>query len=138
MQNISECDCCYELVGCVEALVSDIVLQDLPEGMKLNRASWIRSHVPPEVNPLFSFFFFSAGLLLHEKVSDEVQYLPSDLECCFTRKQHRHQAFSLRKLLITALTRGILEWRHESYSTQTKFDSFSLGNVSNGGVFCLL
>ena len=27
---------------------------------------------------------------------------------------------------------------HESYSTQTKFDNFSLGNVSNGGVFCLL
>ena len=52
--------------------MSDIVLQDLPEGTKLNRASWIRSRVPPEVNPLFSFFFFSVGLLLHDKVSDEV------------------------------------------------------------------
>ena len=68
-----------------------------------HRASWIRSRVPPEVNPLFSFFFFSAGFLLHKKVSDEVQYLPSDLECCYTRKQRRHQAFSLRKLLIIAL-----------------------------------
>ena len=103
-----------------------------------HRASWIRSRVPPEVNPLFPFFFFSAGLLLHKKVSDEVQYLPSDLECCFTRKQHRHQAFSLRTLLITALTREILEWRQQPYSTQTQFDSFSLGNVSNGGVFRLL
>ena len=70
-----------------------------------HEASWIRSRVPPEVNPLFFLFFFSAGLLLHKKLSDEVQYLPSDLECCYTRKQHRHQTFSLRKLLITALTR---------------------------------
>ena len=35
LQNISECYCCCELDGWVEALVSDIVLQDLPEGMKL-------------------------------------------------------------------------------------------------------
>ena len=35
LQNISECYCCCELDGCVEALVSDIVLQDLPEGTKL-------------------------------------------------------------------------------------------------------
>ena len=35
LQNISECYCCSELDGCVEALVSDIVLQDLPDGTKL-------------------------------------------------------------------------------------------------------
>jgi len=33
--NTSQCYCCCELDGCMEALVSDIVLQDLPEGTKL-------------------------------------------------------------------------------------------------------
>ena len=81
----------------------------------------LASNVPASVErsqPNFFFFFFSAGLLLHKKVSDWVQYLPSDLECCYTRKQHKHQAFSLNNLLITPLAREILEWRHELYSTQ--------------------
>lgn len=78
---------------------------------------WRDSNVPASVEqsqPTFFFSFFSAGPLLH----------PSDLECCYTRKQHRRQAFSLSKLFITALTREILVWCHESCSTQTQFDIF--------------
>ena len=81
----------------------------------------LASNVPASVErsqPNVFFFFSSAGLLLHKKVSDGVQYLPSDLECCCTRKQHKHQAFSLNNLLITPLAREILKWRHELYSTQ--------------------
>ena len=47
LQNISECYCCCELDGCVEALASDIVLQDLPEGTKL---TCITQH--PGFNPV--------------------------------------------------------------------------------------
>lgn len=32
LQNLSECYCCNELDGCKEAMSSDVVLQDLPEG----------------------------------------------------------------------------------------------------------
>ena len=35
LQNISKCYCCCELEGCVEALTSELVLQDLPEDAKL-------------------------------------------------------------------------------------------------------
>jgi len=47
LQNISECYCCFELEGCVEALTSDLVLQDLPEGAKL---TCITQH--PGFNPV--------------------------------------------------------------------------------------
>ena len=85
------------------------------------------SNMPASVElrpPNFFFVFFSACLLLYKKVLDGVQYHPSDLECYCTRKQHKHQAFSLTNLLITPLAREILEWRHESYSTQIQFDRF--------------
>ena len=32
LQNLSECYCCNELDGCKEAMSSELVLQDLPEG----------------------------------------------------------------------------------------------------------
>lgn len=32
LQNLSECYCCNELEGCKEAMSSELVLQDLPEG----------------------------------------------------------------------------------------------------------
>ena len=58
----------------------------------------------------FFFVFCSVGSLLHKKVPDEVRYLPSDLECCYTRKQHRHKAFLVASLLITnpGMTSGIM------------------------------
>ena len=47
LQNISECYCCCELEGCVEALTGDLVLQDLPEDAKL---TCITQH--PGFNPV--------------------------------------------------------------------------------------
>ncbi|XP_044167855.1 uncharacterized protein LOC114951454 [Acropora millepora] len=47
LQNISECYCCCELEGCVEALTSDVVVQDLPEDAKL---TCITQH--PGFNPV--------------------------------------------------------------------------------------
>ena len=47
LQNIGECYCCCELEGCVEALTSDLVLQDLPEDAKL---TCITQH--PGFNPV--------------------------------------------------------------------------------------
>lgn len=47
LQNISECYCCCELDGCVEALESDIVNQDFPQGTKL---TCITQH--PGFNPV--------------------------------------------------------------------------------------
>ena len=35
LQNISECYCCQELEGCVEAMSSDLVVQDLAADVKL-------------------------------------------------------------------------------------------------------
>ena len=92
---------------------------------------WWASSVPASVEqgqPTFFFSFFSLDSLLHNKVQDEVQYLPSDLECCYTQKQHRHQASSLSKVV----DHQILVW------PRLNLIVFSLGNVSNGGVFCLL
>lgn len=36
LKNISECYCCQELDGCVEAMASDLVLEALPEGQKIS------------------------------------------------------------------------------------------------------
>ena len=82
------------------------------EVLRTQPSIWLASNVPASVErsqPTFFFYFFSAGLLLHKKVSDGVQYLPSDLECCCTRKQLKHRAFSPSNLLITALARETLE-----------------------------
>lgn len=36
LKNISECYCCQELDGCVEAMASDLVLEALPDGQKIS------------------------------------------------------------------------------------------------------
>ena len=79
LQNISECYCCCELDGCVEALVSDIVLQDLPGAA--------------QSQPISCDVFFSVGRLCHKKVSDVAQYLLLSLERCYIRKQRTFLAF---------------------------------------------